>query len=331
MNSDMVIGHQRILDFFDKVIAHGNLSHAYCFVAQPQVVKCAVAKYLAAKLLKVAPEKLFTQPDFTLVQQELNEKTGTTKQDIDIDQIRDLCAALARHAYLGGYKVAVIDEAEKMNASSANALLKALEEPKGNTLLFLITTDEALLPETIRSRCQMIYFQPVPRPEIKQYLLTQGVDESRAEELARHAIGLPGQALGWLSDPDSYEQYKKEVGRFVSLPKRPLCEKIQAVEDLFGDPSSPRRNVGATPGKSDHIATRERLESVLNLWLLLLRDQIYRQVGLDEYRVHRDGDGIDFTRKSLLSISQLIQEARDLLGQNVHPRLAVESVLLELS
>src|SRR3989338_5352991 len=98
----MVIGHAKILDFFDKVIANGNLSHAYCFVGPAQVGKCTVAKYLAAKLLKVAPEKLSTQPDFTLVKQELNEKTGKTKQNIDIDQIRDLCAALSRYSFLGG-------------------------------------------------------------------------------------------------------------------------------------------------------------------------------------------------------------------------------------
>jgi len=299
----MVIGHAKILDFFDKVIANGNLSHAYCFVGPAQVGKCTVAKYLAAKLLKVAPEKLSTQPDFTLVKQELNEKTGKTKQNIDIDQIRDLCAALSRYSFLGGYKVALIDEAEKMNANSANALLKTLEEPKGNTLLFLITTDESLLPETIRSRCQMIYFSPVSKDEIKQGLGNEKIEMGKAEELARCATGLPGRAREWVSNPDAYEQYKKEVARFLSLSRKPLYEKIKAVDDLFED-------------KTDHIVARERLRSVLNLWLLLLRDQIYQPAGFE---------------KSMLLISQRIQEAIGLLNQNIHPRLAVESVLLELT
>lgn len=309
----MIIGHQPTLNFFDKVIANGRLSHAYCFVGPEQVGKCTVAKQLAAKLLKVAPEKLSTQPDFILVQQELNEKTGKTKQNIDIDQIRDLCTAFAQRAWLGGYKVAIIDEAEKMNANSANALLKTLEEPKGKAVLFLITTDESFLPETISSRCQMIYFSPVDREEIEKAL-------GEASELSRQAAGLPGRALTWQKDEEAYEQYKKETARFLSLPNKPLYEKIKAVEDLFGDKGD----------RSDSIAARARLQSVLNLWLLLLRDEICGNSGLDQYRIHRVPEGRGLKEVNILSVSQLIQQAKDLLDQNVHPRLAVESVLLEM-
>lgn len=313
----MIIGHQSVLNFFDKVIANGHLSHAYCFVGPAQVGKCTVAKHLAAKLLKVAPGKLSTQPDFILVQQELNEKTGKIKQDIDIDQIRDLGAILSRRAFLGGYKVAIIDEAEKMNANSANALLKTLEEPKGKTALFLITIDEAWLPETVRSRCQMIYFSPVGREEIEKALENEQREMRKVEEVARLATGLPGRVLTWLEDEEAYGQYKKEVARFLSLPNKPLYEKIKTVENLFGD-------------KTDSIAARERWQSVLDLWLLLLRDQVYQCLGLSQYCVHqaekRSAGGV----KSLLSVSRRIEQAKELLRQNVHPRLAVESVLLEL-
>ena len=81
-----IIGHEKILQFFDSVIANDNLSHAYCFVGPRSVGKKAVAKNLASRILNIDKDKLYTSPDFSFVERSINEKTGKTRKDITIDQ-----------------------------------------------------------------------------------------------------------------------------------------------------------------------------------------------------------------------------------------------------
>ena len=78
------------------------------------------------------------------------------KNAILVDQIRELCAALALTSMHGGRKLAVLCPADAMNAAAANGLLKTLEEPTSGTLLILVTAHTARVPATIRSRCQML-------------------------------------------------------------------------------------------------------------------------------------------------------------------------------
>ena len=83
------------------------------------------------------------------------------KQGIGIDQVRELVAELELTSYEGRGKVAVIDPADSLNEHAANALLKTLEEPPGNSLLMLVADRIAGLPATIYSRCQRL---AVPLP-----------------------------------------------------------------------------------------------------------------------------------------------------------------------
>lgn len=312
-----MIGHENILHFFDQVIAHGNLSHAYCFVGQDGVGKRAMARAIAAKLLGVEEKKLNTQPDYTEIGQEVDEKTGKLRRDIIIKQIRDCISFLSLSSFLGSYKITVIDAAEKMNSEAANAFLKTLEEPSGKSILFLLTADDRALPRTIRSRCQMIYFPPAPTLLIQQSLEERGLSLNEAEEMARLSRGLPGQALAWLEDRAGYQEYKNEVIRFASLWGKPLYDKIQTAEDLFGD-------------KENHIAGRERLGNILGMWEIAVRDMFLHVFGADSRRVHVVETKDPVNSHSLLAIAHRIENARRLLRQNVHPRLLVEEILLAI-
>lgn len=310
--SELIIGHSKIINFFEKVIAAGNLSHAYCLVGPDQVGKKTVAEYLGAKIFGVPMEKLKLQPDYIVVEQEVNEKTEKMNKNISADQTRDLRLFLSQKSFLGGYKIAIIDMAEKMNDSSANILLKTLEEPKGKTVLFLITRNEDLLPKTIQSRCQMIFFQPVEKNLIRQYTMGCGLAEKEAEEMARLSAGLPGRVRQWIENKDEYSLYKQEMVRFISLIHRPFYEKLSKVEDLFGD-------------KVDHIVAREKLQNILDIWMVVLRGFVHSNTGIIEKKIK-----IELSNEKLLSLSKLITEAKDLLSNNIHPRLLIEQILLEL-
>lgn len=76
------------------------------------------------------------------------------KQQISVDQIREVCARLTQTSYRHGYKVAVVEPAHQMTISAANSLLKTLEEPTARSVLILVTSRPSGLPATVRSRCQ---------------------------------------------------------------------------------------------------------------------------------------------------------------------------------
>jgi DNA polymerase-3 subunit delta' len=110
------------------------------------------------------------------------------KQTISIEQIRAVCEAIALKPYRGASKVVIIEPAEGLTAAAANALLKTLEEPAGDTYLLLVSHQPGRLPPTIRSRCQRIDVRR-PRPaEIADWV---GAAAADIDELWEASGGAP--------------------------------------------------------------------------------------------------------------------------------------------
>jgi len=95
------------------------------------------------------------------------------KTEISIEQIRKARKHLSLSSYSSVYKFVIINEAELMNSEAANALLKTLEEPQGNTIFTLITQKPELLPKTILSRLQEVRFKPVSLNQIYKKFLNK--------------------------------------------------------------------------------------------------------------------------------------------------------------
>jgi DNA polymerase III subunit delta' len=91
-------------------------------------------------------------------------------QQIKVDQIRELIEALSLSSYRGGYKVAVVENADSLNANSANAFLKTLEEPTNKTLLIMIAKPSHRLPPTIASRCLKLPLRPPAKETASAWL-----------------------------------------------------------------------------------------------------------------------------------------------------------------
>jgi len=149
-----------------------------------------------------------THPDFALVeplQDEENSETtaaqvsGARARPISVDQVRQLGGLLALTGYRDAGRALVIHPAENMNAAAANALLKNLEEPPARTLFLLVTHRPALLPPTIRSRCQSVQVKLDDWDAAEAWLRMQGI-ENAAEQLALCG-GAPLEAAAIVSDP----------------------------------------------------------------------------------------------------------------------------------
>jgi len=299
---ESIIGHKRVLDFFEKVKENDNFSHAYCFSGPENVGKFSVAKFLAAQILGVNVNKIFTSTDFYLLEQSIKEKTGKLAKDISIDQVREMISFLSKHSFLGGYKVAIINNADLLNTSASNALLKTLEEPGKKTIIILITVDEKKLLPTILSRCQLINFATVSEEIIRDFVLKGDLPTEKQEYIIKYSCGLPGITVKLMSEEDYYDKHLQETQRFDDLFGKFFYEKLKSVEELFGD-------------KSDHIQARNNLLQILNIW------QIKLHLSLQDGKI---------SKEVFEKLYNSLKQARNNLGKNIHPRLLVENILLQI-
>ncbi len=306
-----IIGHEKIIAFFDKVIANSALSQSYCFVGSDQTGKRTAARYLAARLLKIAENKLDTHPDFYYICRQIDEKTEKLTKYILINQARNIKKRLGNKSWFGGYQVVIIDEAELLNEESGNAMLKSFEEAGGQRVFFLLTSDDSGLLPTIRSRCQMFYFSLVDGKAIENGLIKLGYDSALATESAKLSWGRPGRAIMLASDNEMRQNFNAEIERWQKIEAAPFYQKIKAVEDLLDD-------------KKDPIRASEKLSSALETWMVLWRGRILDTIGV----------GAKKNRLSLSQMANLIgsfKKAQILLAQNINPRLVVEQILLSFN
>jgi len=128
---------------------------------------------------------------------------------IGVDEAQNIVKSLSLKAYEGGFKVMIIWMAEKMNMEAANKLLKLIEEPPKNTIFILIAEDEEQIIQTIRSRCQTLYFPPLSEADIARTLEEkESCSPSMAKKIAHQANGNYTKAIHILRKNAGDEQFE---------------------------------------------------------------------------------------------------------------------------
>lgn len=318
--------------------AAGRLPHALLFAGPEGVGKGTTAEALSALFLCDSPGPddacgtctgctllaAGTHPDFHRVYRQLARvaKSEAVARDISVDVIRTyLMVPASRSTQLGGGKVFLVEEADAMNIAAQNALLKTLEEPQGRTLIVLLASQPGALLPTIRSRCQPVYFAPIPDEVVAREVLARGIPtptDEQARDAARLGAGSLGIALRFYNDgllPIARELEQrltatltaKNAGAGDGLPKflkeagEQLAQKI-----LERDPQ----------GSKDQ-ATRESL----GLLLRMGADTCRRYM-----RLARTTAGLE---KLCYAVDRLTA-AQSLLDSNVNVNLALQSLAAEL-
>ena len=115
---------------------------------------------------------------------------------IGVDEAEEVVKKLRLKSYEGGFKVMIIWMAEKLNIAAANKLLKLIEEPPEKTVFLLITENEEQLINTIKSRCQALYFPALSEQDISNTLVVNHqVSDNEAANIAQQAEGNFNKAL----------------------------------------------------------------------------------------------------------------------------------------
>ena len=139
-----------------------------------------------------------THPNIKIIEKEIDSKTGKIKSNITIEQIRRLKTFLNSTTTIqNSSKIVIVDSADYLNISSANSMLKILEEPKENTYIFLISNQISLLLPTIRSRCLKIKFNTHTLTNFTN-IIKNNIDEISNEEINFYfelTYGSPGTTI----------------------------------------------------------------------------------------------------------------------------------------
>jgi DNA polymerase III subunit delta' len=151
-------------------------------------------------------------------------------QQVKVDQIRSLIEVLALSSYRGGYKVAIVDNAETLNASGANAFLKTLEEPTADTLLMLVAKPSHRLPATIASRCQRLTLKAPAKEEALVWLKERAPAVQDWNAALALAAGAPLLALEL--PPAELAELDREMRTTLKRLAENACD-VTAVADVW--------------------------------------------------------------------------------------------------
>lgn len=161
--------------------------------------QCQSCRLLAAPRREPPPDSEINvstnHPDLVAV---APESPGT---QIKVDEIREIIHRLTLTSSIGAHRVAMIESAEQMNESAANALLKTLEEAPAGAWLVLTSNRPARLRATIRSRCAMLAVRPPAEQAALNWLAVHtSVDKQQQQLALQLAGGAPLAALEWLEN-----------------------------------------------------------------------------------------------------------------------------------
>ncbi|MBF0533034.1 MAG: DNA polymerase III subunit delta' [Candidatus Omnitrophica bacterium] len=195
---------ESVLTRFHDLLAKGRLAHAYLFVGPAGIGKMSTALAVAKMIQCETPDRAAGQffcgvcPGCVKIASASHPDVMVTDQgeeaSIKIEQIRGLLSRARLRSFYGRRKVFIVRNAEVMTTEASNAFLKNLEEPSSDTLIILTTGAPEANLDTIRSRCQMVYFHPIGVDELAARLKRDGWEEKEAHFLAYYAEGCPGQA-----------------------------------------------------------------------------------------------------------------------------------------
>jgi DNA polymerase III subunit delta' len=169
--------------------------------------------------------------------------------------VRSLIRELALSSMEGAWRVAIVEDAERMNEDAQNALLKLLEEPPPRTVLVLCAGEEEALLPTVRSRCVRVRLGPVPAREIAAMLEDEVLaDASAAAGLARLARGRPGLARALATSPDAVHLHEQLLRELLDLVRRGRAERLAAASGLLASAEQLDTLLG-TAGTATAVAT----------------------------------------------------------------------------
>ncbi len=175
------------------------------------------------------------QGDLLVLERVINEKTGKLFTEIRVEDVRRSVPFFGSTAGEGGWRVAIVDSVDELNAAGANTLLKVLEEPPARALLLLVNNAPGRELPTIRSRCRRLLLRPLAVADVARAMAAatgRGADDADMQEAAAAADGSVARALAFLDGP-ALALRQRVLELFAQLPD-PDPRALHALGDALG-------------------------------------------------------------------------------------------------
>lgn len=211
MKFNNVIGNVEVKDYLRKNIEAGNILHSYLFLGTEGIGKLIIAKEFAKSILCIEDGKNEeckcksclcydgnNHPDFNII-----NETGET---IKIEQIRNLVEKVIEKPIVSNRKVYIINDCDKMTKEAQNCLLKTLEEPPEFACIILISSNENMILNTIKSRCMKVKFKNIENKLLYDYAINEIGYNDVSENLLKTFDGSIGKAINLKENKEKYEE-----------------------------------------------------------------------------------------------------------------------------
>ena len=232
----------------------------------------------------------------------------------------NLSRELSMMSSQGGYKISLIWQPERMNLTSANKILKLLEEPPRQTLFLMVSEHPELLLETIRSRAQRIDFKKIDNESLEEALIhRRSLSPDMAHRIARIANGNWNAALEEL---DSGNENRQHLDMFIMLMRLAYMRNIHDLKKW-----------------SDVVSTfgREKQRRMLDYFMHMLRESFmynFRQSELSYMTQEEENFAHNFARfineANIIDISNLFEESKRYITQNANPKIVFFDMALKI-
>lgn len=293
MMFESVVGHDDVKQRLESSVLNGKVSHAYIFSGKRGVGKTTMAKAFADVITNgsIADVTVVTNEHYAV----------ETKSDIvAVDTVRAASADMYMKPYLADKRVFIIPDAEKMNAQAQNALLKIFEEPPSYCVIILVTKNDNMLLQTIRSRAITIRFGELSDSQIEDYVEKNSIDASNI------IIRLAAGSIGMAKELSANEELDDVLGTFVEMFKKIGTGTADCIYSLI-----------------DYFQREKKNSEVLfDIMLVMLRDTMLG--------TKSDLSIEGLSRKKVVRIIELIENTRNSFSFNADYNMAISEMLLNI-
>ncbi|UTR12424.1 DNA polymerase III subunit delta' [Evansella sp. LMS18] len=301
-----------------------RLAHAYLFEGPRGCGKKETAKVLAKSFFCTAangPDPCLNCPDCKRIESGNHPDVHFIEaegQSIKVDQIRHLKKEFSFRGVESSKKVYIVDDAEKMTPGAANSILKFLEEPDGEALAVLMTTQFHRILKTIVSRSQVLTFAPLSPERLVGKLVEEGISETDARTVSQitydleEGIQLCGE--NWIA-----QARNKVIQLIDEVSMRPKYAFLTLQEVWM-----------------PFFKEKKDMQLGLDLFLIWYRDVLRMQVDQTDLIVYTDQkdklqeQALKLSQRKLGANLQAVMDAKRKLDANTAPQLLMEQLLLRL-
>jgi DNA polymerase-3 subunit delta' len=238
-----LIGQDHIIDQLTTAVSAAKsgtgsqaMTHSWLFVGPPGSGRSNAAVAFAAALV-CKNDGCGNCVDCTTVMSSTHvdvERFNPTGLSIKAEEVRELIARSSWSPSVGGWRIVIIEDADRLTETAANALLKTIEEPESHTVWLLCAPTLSDVPVTIRSRCRHVQLRTPSTDSVQDFLVNQTkVDQKTAEFAARISQGHIGRARFMATNLEAQSRRKEVLSLAMSLSDVDRCFKAaQRVLDI---------------------------------------------------------------------------------------------------